>query len=71
MQEDGYPLLVKFFRLDAYRQALRVPRLYAAYRQSRYLARQADEINLITKRNNYRKLYRERQYPILRVAEGR
>ena len=41
-----------------------------AYRQSRYLAWRADEFNLSTMRNNYRKLYRERQYPILRLRES-
>ena len=50
--------------------SLRALRLYAAYRQSRYLAWRADQINLSTKRNNCRKLYRERQYPILRLVES-
>ena len=60
----------KIFRLAAYKRAWRALRLYAAYRQSRYLAWRADQINLSTKRNNCRKLYRERQYPILRLGES-
>ena len=68
--EEGYSPLANIFRLDAYKRAWRALRLYAAYRQSRYLAWRADKINLSTNRNNYRKQYRERQYPILRLRES-
>ena len=50
--------------------SLRALRLYAAYRQSRYLAWRADKINLSRNRNNYRKQYRERQYPTPRLRES-
>ena len=65
---EGKQLLVVFYHSRA--ASLRALRLYAAYRQSRYLAWRADQINLSTKRNNCRKLYRERQYPILRLGES-
>ena len=65
---EGKQHLVVFLHSRA--ASLRALRLYAAYRQSRHLAWRADQINLSTKRNNGRKLYRERQYPIPRLKES-
>ena len=49
----------------------RAPRVHGeTYAFRRNIAKWADVINLSTNRNNYRKQYRERQYPILRLVES-